>query len=87
MTIVSPSRTRTVFAVLGRVELGAEAERAARPELGEERLPLRDLLRARGLRLLGAHLLPGLDVLGVMLVSSATYFMTASSVAFALGST
>ena len=48
------------------VELGAEAERAGRAELAEERLPLRDLLGARGLRLLRAHLLPGLDVLGAV---------------------
>ena len=77
VTIVSPSRTRTVFAVLAarRARRRSRARRSACVSL-EERLPLRDLLGAGGLRLLRAHLLPGLDVLGRCWSSSATYFMT-----------
>src|SRR6185295_15100970 len=50
---------------LRALELRAKAELAGRAELVEERLPLWDLLRPRSRRLLGAHLLPHGDVIGV----------------------
>ena len=74
VTIVSPSRTRTVFAVAGR-RARSRAEGAGRAELAEERLHFGTSFGAGGLRLFRRH--PAQPAMSsASLVRSAAYFTT-----------